>query len=1099
MSRGVAQAVEPSVDDPCRSPESLTDWCRLIDHAPTGMAAVDRGGRLLAINEIALLHLGHDRLACPDVLELGSNWRIFGRPQSSLWAEIGTASHGAKIGKKVLCLKGPGGQRRWLSVATRALENGAVSHVLVSVDDVTAMYAAAEEREAALRGAEEALVQQRLYQDAVNSAALIATVDRNGRFVDANELFCELCGFNREDLIGRHYMVLQASQEPRGLVRSILRTLRTGSTWRGELCEVSKSGQQYWADTSIVPLRNSAGRIVRLLIIRTDITARRRAEMLLSEAIDAVPDGFVIYDENDNLAVCNAAYRNGYPETAPIVAPGVNFEEVLRYGLERGQYPNAGTTAESRASWLAERLQRHKADANEFLQALPNGRWMQVRERRTRSGHSVGFRSDVTDIVRQRELLHTIIDNFPGGISYIDGRLELRHYNRQFREILDLPESLFAGSETTLHDIFSFNAQRGEYGPGDPAQQVAERIELARRNQPHQFERVRPDGRVIAVQGVPVKGGGFVTSYLDVTERKILDDQVLQASRQASEKAQQLSSTLEHMAQGLVMFDADERLSVYNQRYLLLFELDATQVRIGMSAIELLQLRGDAGTFSGEPVERLIAMKRNLADGDEFRTTLTTRSGRLIQSVTAPIPGGGWVSTHEDITDRTAALERIRYAAHHDALTGLTNRAALKGYVSEALLDEGGFSILMVDLDRFKAVNDTYGHAVGDDILRQVAERMRACIRNQDIVARLGGDEFAIIYRGNKNSAAAAIAIGQRLLEHVSAPYMAEGRQIIIGASIGIALAHEHGSSTDELMRNADAALYKAKADGRNALRVYDSELDAIVQSRRVLEADLRLALTRDEFRLFYQPVVDLKSGEILGVEALLRWQHPERGLIAPAAFVPLLEETGLINPVGDWVLEQACRDALAMPSHVSVAVNVSPVQMRNRSMFAIVEPLVTKIGLDPCRLELEFTESILIDRDEMLLDDLQNIRSLGIRIVLDDFGTGYSSLSYIRTFPFDKLKIDKLFVDDLGRSAEADAVISAVFGLTKSLDIASTAEGIEHLQQAVLLAAAGCSSGQGYLFGRPVPVGALSFERREVAARPNAPQCRAVSSPIRG
>ncbi|PTM46464.1 bifunctional diguanylate cyclase/phosphodiesterase [Phreatobacter oligotrophus] len=1081
MARRSSQVCTPLEAHSVSVAPSLRDWRRLVTLAPNGMAVVDGAGRLVAVNHIALHLLGHPDISRPANLDFGAGWRTRDAPFQSLWTGLEGRTHDTASSSSVVALEGPDGERRWLSIAISPIADASERQFVVTIDDVTAFGAAAAEQKVGRRDAEQALEQAKAFQSVLNSAALIAVIDRRGRFVEANAPFCRLSGFEREELIGRHYLSLQASDTPRTLAWNVLRTLRRRSVWRGELCEISKGGQRYWADTSVTPLHDRLGRIDRFLIVRTDITAGRRAEMLLAEAIDAVPDGFVIFDEDDKLAVCNAAYRNGYPETAPIVAPGISFEEIIRFGLENGQYPAAGTDASSQTAWLKERLASHQAEANEVLQQLPNGRWMQVRERRTKSGHSVGFRTDVTDLVQQRELLKTIIDSFPGGISYIDANLRLRHHNAQFREILELPEDLIDRPVTTLKDIISYNAYRGEYGPGDPEQQIAERLELATRNVPHQFERARPDGRVIAVQGVPVSGGGFVTSYIDVTERKSLYDKALRASQEASEKAQQLSLTLEHMAQGLVMFGADERLSIFNQRYVQLFELDPGQVVKGMSAFELLQLRGDAGTFSGEPVERLIALKRNLADGEEFRTTLKTRSGRLIQSVTSPIPGGGWVTTHEDVTDRAAALERIHHAAHHDALTGLNNRAALKSYVGEALLSDQSFSILMIDLDRFKAVNDTYGHAVGDEILRQVAERMRRCVLDEDIVARLGGDEFAIIHRSLPQVPMATIAMGHRLLEAVSEPYMVEDRQLLVGASIGIAMAPTHGASADELMRNADAALYKAKADGRNGVRVYDSELDAIVRSRRALEADIRLAHLRGEFRLHYQPVVDLRSGEVTGVEALLRWQHPERGLISPAAFVPLLEETGLINPVGDWVIEKACLDAKEMPPHIRVAVNVSPVQLRNRSMCAIVEPLLMATGLDPARLELEVTESILIDRDAVLLDDLQRLRKLGVHIVLDDFGTGYSSLSYIRTFPFDKLKIDKVFIDDLGRSADAHAVVCAVIGLTKSLGISSTAEGIEQSDQAQLLANAGCTFGQGYLFGRPVPADELGFENRRI------------------
>ena len=1055
-------------------------WQQLVDVAPCAMAVVGPAASLIAINEQALELLGHNGQS-PLQFSLGNDWHLESPSQSELSVALGLFGQPARV-SQTICIVHVGGSRRRLSFSSRRVIDGTGGPIwTVCINDATASRSDGQNHDATVISLDRGRYDASAWRRALDAVALIAVLDRQGRFVEANKRFCELSGFPPEELVGRHLSFLHSPATAQHVIAGLVGALEGGRTWRGTLCEVTKCGQAYWADTSIVPMRGPSGQVEKFLAVRTDVSERQRVETLLTEAIETVPDGFVIYDENDKLAIYNSAYRRMYPLTAPVLKSGTTFTEVLRYGLDRGQYPQAGETPEERQNWLVRRLQLHAEGNSEFHQPLRDGRHLLVRERRTASGLSVGFRSDVTDLVRQQELLNTIIDHFPGGISYVDGELIVRHRNQQFMDILDLPETLFSRGETSLRDVIFYNAERGEYGPGDPAKITAERMRLATLDTAHQYERTRPNGRVISVQRVPVRGGGFVTSYIDVTGQKALHDELVRTSRNASEKAQQLSLTLEHMAQGLVMFDVNGRLSSFNQRYLQLFELDAEKVQIGMHALDLLQIRGETGTFAGDPLDRLAEVKQSLATGFNFRATLKTRAGRLIQSVTAPIPGGGWVSTHEDITERMEALERIQHAAQHDALTGLHNRDALKGHINDALLAGGPFSVMMLDLDRFKAVNDTYGHAIGDEVLRQAADRMRSCVRGQDIVARLGGDEFAILFRGASNQNAASIALAHRLLERVSLPYIAEGRQLVIGASIGIALAPDHGGSTDELMRNADAALYKVKTSGRNALRVYDRELDAVVQARRVMEADLRCALSRDEFKLFYQPVVDLQSGEVTGVEALLRWQHPQHGIISPASFIPLLEETGLINAVGDWVLERACCDAASMPPRMRTAVNVSPVQFRNRSMYAIIEPMLHRWDLDPRRLELEVTESVLIDRDEELLDDLQRLRRMGVHIVLDDFGTGYSSLSYIRNFPFDKLKIDKGFVDDLGHGAEANAVIGAVVSLTKSLAIASTAEGIETADQVRLLRAAGCLSGQGYLFGKPAPLAEISFKRRQL------------------
>jgi diguanylate cyclase (GGDEF)-like protein/PAS domain S-box-containing protein len=1071
---------------PLRQPRAADAFADL----PVGVIVQARDGPVVSINVAARRLLGLGAHEAADPLRLGEGWQIDRREGHA--ASLGEASETtAKTGKPMsavlLALMRAGGERRWLSLDTRLAGPGPhEGHVITTLTEVTAHAFRMRDAMAARETPEDPLAELQAYKHAVNKAVMIAVIDDRGRFLHVNGRFCALTGYSREELVGRHYLALRSPTTPSAVLKTIARTLRAGGTWQGELCEIARGGETYWADTTIVPAQGSDGSPGRYVIVRYDVTARRRAETLLSEAIEAVPDGFVIFDENDQLTLYNTAYREAYEKTAPILKEGLTFEEIVRYGLANGQYPSAGETDAEKEAWLAGRLERHRAASSHSLQRLPDGRWMQIREQRAPSGVSVGFRTDVTDLVRQTELLEAIIDNFPGAISYVDHRLIVRHYNAKFKELLGFPDELFADGEVSLEQTFAFNAERGEYGPGDPAQLVADRMALVAKSEPHQFERTRSDGRVLSVHGTPLKGGGFVTSYLDVTERKAMLDEIVRTSQAASEKAKQLSLTLDHMAQGLVMFDACDALSAYNARYAQLFDIDPANIRIGMSAAEMLRQRGESGAFYGDPEERLAAMKARIARGEEFNSTVRTASGRHIHSITAPVPGGGWVTTHEDITERTAALARIHHAAHHDMLTGLENRLSLKdqidGAFERAQAGGGRFAVMMVDLDRFKSVNDTYGHAVGDEVLKQVAARMRSQLRDGDIVARLGGDEFAILCRTEADPETTAVTMAERLLDAIASPYPVEGKQLVIGASIGIAIAPDHGECTDVLMRNADAALYRVKADGRNGLRVFDEDLHAVARTRRTLEADLRSALELNQFELFYQPVVDLVTRRIVGVEALLRWRHPERGLVSPGHFIPLLEESGLINPVGDWILERACRDGAKMPPHIRVAINVSPVQLRHRSLLGVVEKVLARTGLGAERLELEVTESVLLEKDEALLADLRRLRALGAHIVLDDFGTGYSSLSYIRMFPFDKLKVDKTFVDDLGRNDGAEAVVSAVIGLTKSLDMLSTAEGIETEEQAMLLRAAGCTLGQGYLFGRPVPLSELDFEPRLMA-----------------
>ena len=382
----------------------------------------------------------------------------------------------------------------------------------------------------------------------------------------------------------------------------------------------------------------------------------------------------------------------------------------------------------------------------------------------------------------------------------------------------------------------------------------------------------------------------------------------------------------------------------------------------------------------------------------------------------------------------------------------------------------------MLDLDLFKGVNDSLGHPVGDELLKAVARRLLACLRETDTVARLGGDEFAIMVTVDGDQREEAIATANRLLEALSAPYSFDDHRLDISTSIGIALAPEHGTDVDQLIKSADLALYKAKVGGRNTFRLFEAAMGADADARRTLEIDLRNALARDEFELHYHPIVDIRTNEIANMEALIRWRHPERGQIAPADFIPLAEESGLINPIGEWVLRQACADAAGWPPQFKVAANLSPVQFRRGNLVEGISRILGETGCSPKRLMLEITETVLMQGTTENFETLHQLRKLGISIVLDDFGTGYSSLSYLRLFPFDQIKIDRSFVSELSSNADCAAIVSAVASLGRSLHVDTVAEGVETEEQLVLARAAGCTHAQGFLFGRPCPVWELDF-----------------------
>lgn len=528
---------------------------------------------------------------------------------------------------------------------------------------------------------------------------------------------------------------------------------------------------------------------------------------------------------------------------------------------------------------------------------------------------------------------------------------------------------------------------------------------------------------------------------------------------------------INNMTQGLLLFDSTERLIVCNQSYIAMYALSPEKIKPGISLHDLVGYRKQIETFIGDVDEYCSTLSRSMQAGKTIRHQSETPDGRTILIVNKPVAGGGWVATHEDITERRRAENKIRHLAHYDGLTDLPNRALFHERLREELArlaPNQQLAVLYIDIDEFKSVNDTLGHQVGDELLKSVAASLCDRANPNEFIARLGGDEFAIMQTAVRNQAE-IIGLVTRVFEAIRTPFECLGHQVTTDASIGVAVAPRHGADLDQILKNADLAMYAAKSAGRRTWRFFEPEMDTRVKERRMLEMDMRQALLDGAFEVYYQPCVSLADNRITGCEALVRWRHPERGMISPAEFIPVAEETGLINALGEWVLNTACHDAMTWPDEFKLAVNVSPIQFRSGTLALKVAAALAASRLPARRLELEITEAVLIRDDDAALAALHQIRAIGVRIALDDFGTGYSSLSYLQRFPFDKIKIDRCFINDINTQG-GSSIVQAVVNIAAARNMMTLAEGVETPQQRELLRALGCAEMQGFLFSRPVP-----------------------------
>ncbi|MBN8988005.1 MAG: EAL domain-containing protein [Rhizobiales bacterium] len=655
---------------------------------------------------------------------------------------------------------------------------------------------------------------------------------------------------------------------------------------------------------------------------------------------------------------------------------------------------------------------------------------------------------------KSHERLREAIEILPQGIVFLDAEGRYILWNKKYAEIYNRSSDLFKPG-ARLEDTIRVGVERGDYPEaiGREEEWIAER--LAKLYQPgERHEQTLADGRVILIDERLTEDGGVIGLRVDITELK---------QREASFRLLFDSNPVPMIVCSL---DGERMLGVNDAA---IEHYGYSRAEFERLTIRSLQAFDPELPWAGDRSDDEQAArtwKHVRADGALIDLAIYSR--QLVYGDQPAI-----LLALMDITERKRAEARLAFMAQHDGLTGLPNRSLLRQQMDDLLLhtrrSADRVAVLVLGLDNFKAVNDTLGHGIGDKLLRGVAKRLRSTLREDDVLARLNSDEFAVVQSGVTRPED-AVLLARRLLEAIGDPYLLDGHSVVIGASIGIAMSPGDGDESDRLLKNADMALSRAKNEFRGMFSFFEAEMDARAQTRRKIEIELRDAIQNDLLRPYYQPLIDLATGRITGFEALVRWPHPERGMISPGDFIPVAEETGLINAVGGLMLRRACMDAAQWPDDVRVAVNLSPLQFRVGNLLSTVMDTLKQTGLAATRLELEITETLVLEKSSQVLATLHALRALGVRISMDDFGTGYSSLSYLRSFPFDKIKIDQSFVRDLGSNRDAQAIVRSIISLGKGLGVTITAEGVETEAELSCLRNEGCHEGQGFLFSRARP-----------------------------
>lgn len=943
--------------------------------------------------------------------------------------------------------------------------------VVVTISDITDL----RRTEETLRASEEH------YRSLVDLHPQVPwTADAAGEVLEVGARWSELTGLGEKETLGSGWAKAVHPRDAEALQVEWRRSLASGTPFDSEYRLLTRSGHYRWFRARAAAKRDADGKIVRWYGVLEDVDERRRADDALRESearfraiADDAPVMIWVADPTGDTSFFNRLW---------LETTGQTEAEALGFGWVDVIHPDDRHAVQEtffRATAGKEPVR------SEYRLRRADGSWAWVidvgQPRFSADGTFLGYVGSVLDITERRAaeiaqqeaqaFIRSIFDSSPDCVRVLDLEGRPLLMNEAGRRIFGLNEGEPVKGQTW-----------DSIGRASDADKVEAAWESVRRGKTARFEiSVRDAGgeeRCMDVISAPItdhRGKPFriLSIWRDVSDAKRASDEISRAQRHAEAAADQLSSVLESTMDSVILLDAHWRVRYLNENAKKLLQVGDESLGKGFWKLFPEEEKGNFAKHCREVMDRRVR---------SFFEDHLSSLGRWVEANASPTQDGISIFCR-DITERRRAEEdtllaqkQIAHMARHDMLTGLANRMFFRECFEQALSENGHarMAVLCLDLDGFKAINDTLGHPAGDALLRQVSARLIQSVRTTETVARLGGDEFAII-QPLAQSRDEAFHLAQRVIDTLSKPFSIEGVAATVGTSIGIAVAPEDGTSADELIKAADIALYSAKSSGRGTYKLFDVAMHAQLQAHQQMKTAMRDALSKGEFELHYQPLVSLESRCVSCCEALLRWRHPQRGMIAPSEFIPIAEETGLIVPIGEWILGEACGQAASWPEHVSVAVNLSPVQFKHRNLVRVVANALSATRLDPARLQLEITETVLLDESEHNLELLQDLRRLGVKIAMDDFGTGYSSLGYLRSFPFDKIKVDQAFVRDLPHGKESLAIVKAVASLGQSLGMTTTVEGVETEDQLAVVNSEGFNEVQGYLFSRPLPAAEIS------------------------